>query len=224
VATEPLGIVHARNALPKAMFCLAAAVTAAAVIDPTTEGLANAGVFGTGNYTDHSNLDVIPALLAGAVFSLLFVAGVVRRVMNRRGAAPDWLRAYALASDDRNITKLLPVIFALQLIVLWSMETLEQIAVAGHPLGGAIWLGGPFAVSLLLHAAGCLAFTWLLSRTLRWSARTIVDVVTFIRQLFCTLVPNRTVRTARAFQLPPSRFFEPILARLNGRAPPPLSA
>jgi len=104
------------------------------------------------------------------------------------------------------------------------METLEQVAVIGRPLGGIIWLGGPVAVSLLLHAAGCLAFAWLLARALRWSAETIVDVVAFIRQLFCALVPQRTVRPPRALDLAPARFLEPILARLNGRAPPSLSA
>jgi hypothetical protein len=215
---------HFRSGLPKAIFCLAAAATAAAAIDPAVECMSNTGVFGPGNFTDHSNLDVIPALCTGLVLSLLVVAGIVRRALCRRSYAPEWLRTCALASDDRTLPKLLPAIFALQLLVLWSMETLEQIAVTGGTLGGTIWLGGPVIISLLLHAAGCLAFTWLLSRMLRWSAKTILDVVTFIRQLFCALTPNRAVRRTRALEIAFSRFLEPVLARLKGRAPPYLSA
>jgi hypothetical protein len=208
----------------KALFCLAAAIVAATAIDPAMEFLSNRGTFGAGDFTDHSNLDVAPALCAGLIFSLVLLAGIARRALHVGGSAPDWLRGCACVADNRALARCLPAIFALQLAVLWSMETLEQIAVAGRPLGGAIWLGGPIPVSLLLHAAGCLAFAWLLARALRWSAETIVDVVAFIRQLFCALVPQRTVRPPRALDLAPARFLEPILARLNGRAPPSPSA
>ena len=38
---------------------------AAAIADPLVEFASNAGWFGAGNFTDHSNLDVVPALFAG---------------------------------------------------------------------------------------------------------------------------------------------------------------
>jgi hypothetical protein len=205
-------IVHVRNALAKAVFCLAAAVTAAAVIDPAIEWLANAGLFGPGRFTDHSNLDVIPVLVLGLLFSVIFVAGQAHRIVRR------------FASEVGSIPMLLPVIFALQLLVLWSMETVEQIVVTGGPLGGTIWLGGPAIISLALHALGCLAVTWLLARALRWSAQVVVAVVSFIRELFAARAPSRTPRRSRASEIASSRFLEPILAHLNGRAPPVPSA
>jgi hypothetical protein len=214
-AEEFLGGVRFRNALARAAFCLAAAVLAAAVIDPGVEWMANDGLFGPGTFTDHSNLDVIPALLAGFVFAALFVAGIVRRMLRRQGHGLDWLRSYG---------KLLPAIFALQVVVVWSMETIEQIVIRGEPLGGTIWLGGPVIISLCLHAAECLTFTWMLARALQWSAKTVVAVVSIICELFSALVHDRPIVRSRAAEIHPSRFLEPILARLNGRAPPYQSA
>lgn len=193
------------------------------MVDPAVEYLANGGFFGPGNFTDHSNLDVLPALGAALALALLFTAGLVRRGL-RRGNAPAWLRRCAVASDDRALPQLLPAIFALQMVVLWSMETWEQIVVAGHPLGGTIWLGGPLAISLLLHAGGCLAVTCALARALRWSARRLVEVVVFIRLLLCSLRRELAGRRPRTFEIAASRFLEPLLACLNGRAPPYLTA
>lgn len=211
--------------MARAIFCVAAAVAAAALIDPAVEWMANRGLFGRGAFTDHSNLDVAPALIAAALFALVVLFGLVRRTMNREGRyAPDWLRAYEFVVTPRSVSKLVPAIFALQLLVLWSMETLEQIAVDRHPLGGTIWLGGPVAISLLFHAAGCLALTWLLSRTLHWSAKTIADVITYVRQLQDESTSTPAPPCSRAFEWDAVRFLEPILARLSGRAPPSLHA
>jgi len=75
--------VRIRNVLAQAIFCLTAAVTAAAVIDPAVEWLANHGRFGPGAFTDHSNLDVLPALGVGLCFALAFVAVLARRMLRR---------------------------------------------------------------------------------------------------------------------------------------------
>lgn len=218
------GSVFMKDGLTKATFCLAAAVTAAAIVDPLVERLSNSGVFGAGTFTDNSNLDVIPALGIGLILSLLFIAGIARRAVGRRWSAPAWLRSDALAGSDRSLPKLLPAIFGAQMLALWTMETLEQIVVAGHPLGGTVWLGGPTIASILLHAAGCIAVTWILSRTLHWSAQAIVEAVAFIRYLFCGRRRNRAARPRRVLEIRTFRFLEPIIARLNGRAPPCLSA
>jgi hypothetical protein len=208
----------------KLVFCFAAAIIAAAAVDPIMESLSDRGFFGPGSFTDHSMIDVAPALCAGLCVSLILLAGIARRELRRRSFAPAWFRACAAIGDDRAVARCLPLIFALQLAVLWSMESAEQFVVAGRLLGGTIWLGGPAVVSLLLQAAGCLTATWLLSRSLRWSAETIVDVVRFIRRLFCAFGQRPAVRPARTFDLAPARFFEPFLARLIGRAPPLPSA
>jgi hypothetical protein len=216
--------VRISNASATFTFCLAAAVTAAAAADPAIERMSDTGLFGPGTFTDHSNLDVLPALAAGLILAALVVAGLVRRTLTRRGAAPAWLRRCARAGSGTSLRTLVPIVFTLQLIVLWSMETLEQIAVAGHPLGGTVWLGGPPAISLSLHGVACAAFTLLLARMLRWSAETIADVVTFIRAFFCARSTARPARRARAGGIAPAAFLAPLLARLHGRAPPFLTA
>src|SRR5262249_25040176 len=48
-------------------FSLAVAVIASAIADPLLEAASNAGIFGNAHYTDHSNLDVLPALAVGLV-------------------------------------------------------------------------------------------------------------------------------------------------------------
>jgi hypothetical protein len=205
--------------LATVVFCLAAACTGAAVIDPLVEGLSNRGMFGPGNFTDHSTLDVAPALIVGLLFAAAAVAGVVRRTLNRRSYAPGWLRPFALASSDANVFGLVPLVVATQLAVVWMMETLEQIVVTGHPLGGTVWLGGPAPISIAMHAAGAIIASVVLARTIRWSARTLVDVVSYV----CAALQVRHARPAFVavrHDLAPARFRAPLLAARAGRAPP----
>jgi hypothetical protein len=211
--------VQQRSKVATAVFCLAAAWTGAAVVDPLVERLSNGGAFGTGSFTDHSNLDVIPALSIGLAFALAVVFGVVRRTLGRRNYAPEWLRPFALASSDASVAGLLPAIAVLQLGVVWLMETLEQIVVAGHPLGGTVWLGGPPAISVAMHAAGAVVATVLLARTIRWTARTLVDVVAYVCAALQVRAPRPALVTVRA-DLAPARFRAPYLAARAGRAPP----
>jgi hypothetical protein len=152
-------------------FCIAAAAIAAAIADPLVEGVSNAGWFGRGLYTDHSNLDVLPTLALGAILVVLYLVLRVRR---------DLLQA----SDDAlhtTVSRLLVPIFALQLALLASMETLEQIAVAGHSLGRTVWLGGPIWFSLGVHAAVCVAVTFGLAKMLQAWACTTVRIIRQMR-------------------------------------------
>jgi hypothetical protein len=145
-------------------FCIAAAVIAVAIADPLVEGISNAGWFGRASYTDHSNLDVLPTLALGALLVVLYLVLRVRR---------DLLQA----SDDAlhtQVSRLLAPIFGLQLALLASMETLEQIIVDGHSLGRTIWLGGPIWFSLSVHAAVCVAVSFGLAKLLRaWTCTTV---------------------------------------------------
>ena len=147
-------------------FCAALAVSAAALADPIVEAASNAGWFGRGSFTDHSNLDVVPALLAGVALTALYFVRRARVVLTGN-ALPN------------GIIPLLPMVFALQILTLYGMETAEQIAVWGHVLGPAVWLGAPWYISLAIHATSCIAVTLCLARSARMLAATTLRVIRF---------------------------------------------
>ena len=202
------------------LFRITVAIAAAAVADPIVEHLSNTGVFGPGRFTDRSNLDVIPALTIASGVAILFVAILARRMLARNSYPPEWLRRYAFDITADSVRRMLPTIFALQLVALFVMETIEQIVVAGHPFGGTLWLGGPLLVSIAAHFLSCVLSAWALYHGLRWSARAIVRAVRLVLQFLRQLIQAPLLRS-RAYGLAPrSKFIEPYLRALQGRAPP----
>jgi len=200
---------------------MAASIAGAGIVDPLVERMSNAGMFGPGSFTDRSNVDVIPALCLAAVFCGLSVYVLARRLLSERAHPPRWLRRCATEVGAGPWYRLLPSIFAVQIGVLFCMETLEQLAVAGHPYGGTIWLGGPVGLSLLMHAAGCIAITWLLSRVLDWSARTLAAAVrcvfAYVRAAAAGV--SNSPRLPLRFDVR-AKSIDPYLRALAGRAPP----
>jgi hypothetical protein len=101
------------------------------------------------------------------------------------------------------------------------METCEQTAIWGHPLGGTIWLGGPIAISLALHAIAGVAVAGLFSRALRWLAIRVAVVLSLVQLLVLaakqTLLTH-TITSGVVLHYPA----EHALRRLRGRAPPQL--
>ena len=195
---------------------------AAAVADPLVEAASNAGWFGPGNFTDHSFVDVIPAFVLGCGLAALYVAFVVRRMLGACNGNTQ--RAIRLSNEALGyyMPMMLPAIFALQIAVLYSMETAEQFAVWGHALGGMVWLGGPVVVSLAAHAFACVAVALLVARAIRSLATAALRVLRLMRAL-ATLLP---------VQAPPRRGFRQEAAASNwtfaprsvGKRAPPLRA
>jgi hypothetical protein len=159
-------------------FCLSVAAISAAIADPLVEWSSNSGLFGPGNFTDHSSADVVPALLAGGI---LLLAHLIARV--RRALLPVQDRPSPGRSRDAfrgGMLRLLPLVFAIQIATLFCMETSEQIVVIGRPLLGAVWLGGPLWISLAVHAVVCVAIAYLTSKLMAVFARTAVRAVRMI--------------------------------------------
>jgi hypothetical protein len=186
---------------------LAVAVIAAAVADPVVEFASNAGWFGPGNFTDGSNLDVIPALVVGIAVLALYLIGTARAVL-------------AGTALPRRIGSLVPAIFVLQIVALYVMETTEQLIVGGHTLGPAVWLGAPVFASLAIHAAFGVAITLWIARSARGLAATTLRVIrlmkatpSFAAHRFEILPPRRS--DERSF-----RQLVPLLCRIGERAPP----
>jgi hypothetical protein len=169
-------------------FCLASALLAAAIADPALEFASNSGLFGPGSYTDHSNLDVVPALSLGFVLFAIYLVYKAAKALTGYERSPLstlrlWNRSLA-----RAMPRLLGPIFALQIIALYVMETAEQFAVYGHALGGTTWLGAPTPISLLFHGALCAAISFALVRLVSGLAATTLRVV---RSLCLTRLPRR---------------------------------
>jgi hypothetical protein len=203
-------------------FCLAVAAISAAIADPLVEWASNAGGFGPGNFTDHSTADVVPALLVGVLFVATHLWLRVRRALTR-GPAHDLLRASRQAIGGR-VLRLLPLIFAVQMLALYCMETSEQIAVIGHPLGGTIWLGGPLLASLAVHAVACVLVAFAASNVLRALTQSAVRAVLFI--LAMAVRPARGVAPSELGRLwtRPSHIAFFVLCNVGERAPPLLTA
>lgn len=188
-------------------FCIAVAVLAAGIADPIVEFASNAGCFGSGNFTDHSNLDVVPALLAGIALVALHVARRARAVL-------------AGEAFPRGITPLWPAIFIFQIVALYGMETLEQFATHGRPLGPLIWLGAPPAISLGIHALVCLAVTLWLGRTMRTLAATALHVIRLIRAIAVLTPAGAMPPIRRSFYHVCFNDIAPVFCRIGERAPP----
>jgi hypothetical protein len=202
------------------LFCATAALVAAAFADPIVEALSNAGAFGKGGYTDHSLLDVIPALSIGAMSAGLWLFVQVRKMIGLRVVKPQWIQSSAFALDARSVVKLLPAVFALQITILFAMESLEQLYVHGHILGPLVWLGGPILVSLVTHAFACALVAFTLMRVLRNCASAVFTLARFIAHLFSRLRPNVRKTFVRAQWCLSTRFPSPVLGRIGERAPP----
>lgn len=206
-------------------FCVGVAVIAAALADPLVEFASNAGAFGACNCTDRSNADVFPTLLAGLLLAARFLYLRVRE--HCTGAArsrPSWLRPMSDALRPAVLRRLLPAIFALQLGVLFAIETAEQFAVGGHLLGGAIWLGAPAPISLAIHAAFCVAVTFVAARALRALTATAVRIVDLVLRAVA-LAARAPAGTFASFLRPvPFRRLVPVGCRIGERAPPRFTA
>jgi hypothetical protein len=191
--------------------CLAIAVIAAALADPIVEFASNAGWLGAGSFTDRSNLDIIPALLLGVGLLVLFMIRKARAV----------LTGHAI---PRRIVWLLPTIFVLQIGTLYAMETLEQIVVWGHPFPAPVWLGGPVAISLAIHALICLTVTYAITRSGHTLAVTTLRVLRLVRAI-ASLAPQCGALVAtRRFESFLCKASLPVPCTIGERAPPfPLS-
>lgn len=171
------------------------------------EFASNAGWFGPGNFTDRSNLDVLPALVVGLGVLALYLIGTARTLL-------------AGTALPRRIVSLVPSIFVLQILALYAMETAEQVIVAGHTLGPTVWLGGPIFASLAIHAAFCLAITLWIARSARGLAVTTLRVIRLIKAIATLAAQAVGILPSRPSGERCFRQLVPVLCRIGERAPP----
>jgi hypothetical protein len=180
------------------------------------------GTLRSGDFTDHSSADVVPALFVGGLLLATHLVLRVRRALHLNETR-DLIRSSRDALQGR-IVRSLPAILAIQLVALYCMETSEQIAVIGHPLGGAVWLGGPVLMSLAARAITCALVAYTFSRVVAAFARSAVHVV-----LIILAMAVRAVRGVPPIELgrpatPLSTTSFSVLCNVGERAPPLLTA
>ncbi len=203
-------------------FLFAAAFMAAGFGDPFVESVANTGIFG-GHYADSNHLGVAPTLFVGASFVLELLAlrffEIWRRSKNpSRSSFIDIARDIGTCSIARDF----PVIFVLQMLTLFALESAEQLLSGGKLLGGMAWLGGPILFSLCAHAIIGGLCTFALGACMRTIIRTFASLVeTAVRFIWLAIVrasggPLRLDRRARLC----ARAQAPHVREIGGRAPP----
>lgn len=188
-------------------FCASVAVIAAAIADPLIEFASNAGWFGAGSFTDRSNLDVVPALLAGVVLLGIFFARKARALVANRH----------LPGRAR---ELVPIALALQICVLYVMETAEQLVTVGHTLGPTVWLGGPAIVSLAIHAVVCVTVTAAILRLRRALAETALRAIAFVASIVKRTAAGAPPLSTRPLARVRARARLPVLCTIGERSPP----
>jgi hypothetical protein len=169
-------------------FVFTSAIVAAVLGDAIVEAISNSMIVWRGQYTDRSSLDLVPMALLGLLTFAIVIASIVRRDL---GVARPSNRMLIISASRllglRDVMRLLPATLLLQIATLFAMETVEQIVVYGHPLGGAVWLGGPMIASLLVHGALGIACSLMLAKNLAALARAVGH---FVRRIVPLALPR----------------------------------
>jgi hypothetical protein len=207
-------------------FVLATALIAGGIGDPLVETIGDTGAFGPG-YHDTNHLGVLPALLSGFVLTLEIALLRCLQAFRRDARGDrDVLMAIAHRLRSRSPLADVPYVFVLQLGVVFTIETAEQLLAGGKPAGGAAWLGGPVAFSLAAHAIIAVVVTV----GLAWLTRGIATTLTSLVRIAFACIALPAFREAGA-PLPERRdgtLFNhqqsPHARQIGERAPPPLLA
>jgi hypothetical protein len=216
-----------RPAPPFAAFSgLAIAFVAAAIGDALVETISNTGLFGS-TFIDHDQQGVVPLLVASVLLGLLLLVARFRYAAAYAGTASrDWVREVGAGLSTARPSRRVAPIFAVQLAVVYAMESCEHALGAGAAIHGLSWLGAPVASSLLLHLTVCLLCILIVRRVTRALVPGLLAAICdALDRIVRALGPgagrggfvNSRERVARHSTLTAA-------LRIRGRAPPVLTA
>lgn len=169
----------------RSIFVCAVAFLGALCGDALVEGLSNSQLLWHGDYTDRSSADLVPMAIVAGLTAVVVLALLWRhRLGGWKPATRVLVRSASRALSAQAVARLLPVVYALQLLTLFCMESAEQFLVYGHFFGGTLWLGGPIAVSLAAHALLGVLFAFVLARSLTFGADVLAGIVVRILTIF----------------------------------------
>ncbi|GEM_PF-4660301 len=134
-----------------------------------------------GPYASYSHGAIFPTLLAAcALASIAFLNVLGEALAKAARMREDWLRHVAIHFSKISPVKLVPAMFAAQLVTLLAMERAEQVAALGHPLGLAASLGAPLLVVLAVHVLVAFLVVFAILRACRAlviAAQMLADVI-----------------------------------------------
>lgn len=179
-----------------------------------------------GPYGSYNHGAVIPALLAAGACALLAFLNIVGQAIARatrlRG---DWLSHVAAMLAQASTLRIAPAVFIGQLLVLFAMESAEQIAALGHPLGLIASFGGPLLFVLAIHAIAALIVVAALlqaCRALMLAAQVIADAARPMLRLSVNTSPALpNVRRLLVQLWSETGQLAPLATRIANRPPPP---
>jgi hypothetical protein len=203
----------------RALFVIAAALLAAATANPIVESIANSGIFG-GGYADHDQSSVGPTLAIAALFALAFVVTrTVRMLRGTRGPDP-MLTGLARDLARRRPASDLPIVIALQFVVLFAMERVECLT-SGGTESGLAWLGGPILFAVAMHALIGIGMTFALGYALRSFARVLATAVRAVLEAIAIGIARSTgaAFATQTFDVASGSSLAHVRS-IRGRAPP----
>jgi hypothetical protein len=183
-------------------YVICVALAAAVLGDAAVEGLSNAALLWRGRYTDHSSIDLLPvALVATIAFFALLSLFMVHQARENGLSARSLILSTARVLKPDAVARRLPLMLAVQLAILYAMETLEQLAVYHHALGGTLWLGGPVAASLIIHTALTVVCAHLLARAVHASATALLHIAGFIVARYLAVARSTVASIEHAWRI-----------------------
>jgi len=151
--------------------------------------------FVTGPYATYGHGSIAPALLAASIFATVILLSVFGEALARAaGSREDWVVCAATRFGEISPLRLAPAVFAAQLILLFGMESAEQIVAVGHPLGFIASLGSPLVLALTMHALAALAVV----SAIRFACQALTLAVRAVASVIGSAVLRASVIKARA--------------------------
>lgn len=201
-----------------------AALCAAALGHSLIAALSRAGAV-AGAFGAYRHDALAPVLLAASIVALVGALGLFGDALARAaGVKGDWLAEACAHIARAPLFKLAPAILALQLLVFFIMEAVEQNAAFGHPLGLVATLGTPIVIGLAAHVLATLVVLG----GVRFATRAIAAAVmalahalgpTIRRLLIDKQSPLRPAYYAYA-SFTDRSLFSPLARRIANRPPP----
>ena len=179
-----------------------------------------------GPYSSYNHSAVVPALLAAGACALLAFLNIVGQAIARATRLDgDWLSYVAARIAQASTLRIAPAVFIVQVLVLFAMESAEQIAALGHPLGLIASFGGPLLFVLAVHAIAALIVVAALlqaCRALMLAAQAIADAARPMLRLSVntsSATPNERRFLVQVWS--ETGHLAPLATRIANRPPPP---